>query len=31
VRGATPRAPDDPELLRTQGRLMTLLTKLAPP
>jgi putative hydroxymethylpyrimidine transport system ATP-binding protein len=30
VRGATPRAPDDPELLRTQGRLMTLLTPQAP-
>ncbi len=31
VRGATPRAPDDPELLRMQGRLMTLLTPQAPP
>ncbi len=31
VRGAIPRAPDDPQLLRTQGQLMTLLTPQAPP
>lgn len=30
VSGAIPRAPDDPELLRTQGRLMRLLTDAGP-
>jgi putative hydroxymethylpyrimidine transport system ATP-binding protein len=30
LRGATPRALDDPELLRTQGELMKLLTPQAP-
>ncbi len=30
VRGKTPRAPDDDELLKTQGRLMRVLTELEP-
>ncbi len=30
IHGATPRAPDDEELLHTQGRLMRALTELEP-
>jgi putative hydroxymethylpyrimidine transport system ATP-binding protein len=30
IHGPTPRAPDDEELLHTQGRLMRVLTALAP-
>jgi putative hydroxymethylpyrimidine transport system ATP-binding protein len=30
IRGKTPRAPDDEELLHTQGRLMRVLTEMEP-